>query len=263
MAEEAIEKAAETVTQYLNIGQLLDIAKKAPSIDCHSKAYQHVTPKTVTVGIIRDSAFQFYYPENIDALRRAGAEIVEFSALTDDLPPALDALYIGGGFPETHAAQLSGNEKLRHSIRAAAEKGLPVYAECGGLMYLGDELIWEDKRYPMTGILPIIIGVGKKPRGHGYTLIEVESPNPFFSPGQVLHGHEFHYSYVLDMKEKPGVSFAFRVKKGQGALNKMDGFCYKNILATYTHLHAFGTGTWVEGLVNIALFYKRKKLIDK
>ena len=108
MADKAIEKAAETVLQYVNIGQLLDIAGKAPSIDFQSEVYQHVTPKTVTIGIIRDSAFQFYYPENIDALRRAGAEIVEFSALTDDLPPALDALYIGGGFPETQGCAIIG-----------------------------------------------------------------------------------------------------------------------------------------------------------
>jgi len=241
----------------------LDIAEKAPSIDFHSEAHQHVTPKTVTVGIIRDSAFQFYYPENIDALRRAGAEIVEFSALTDDLPPALDALYIGGGFPETHAAQLSDNKKLRHSIRDAVEEGLPVYAECGGLMYLGNELIWDGKRYPMAGILPIVLGISKKPQGHGYTLIEVESPNPFFCPGQILHGHEFHYSYVLDMAEKDGVYLAFKVKKGHGAMNNMDGFCYRNLLATYTHLHAFGTGAWGEAIVNIALSYKRKKLINK
>jgi cobyrinic acid a,c-diamide synthase len=263
MADEAIEKAAETVIQYLNFGQLLDIAGKAPSIDFHSEAYQPVTQKTVTIGIIRDSAFQFYYPENIDSLRRAGAEIVEFSALTDDLPSALDALYIGGGFPETHAAQLSDNKKLRHSIRDAVEEGLPVYAECGGLMYLGDELIWEDKRYPMAGILPIVVGISKKPQGHGYTLIEVESPNPFFRQGQMLHGHEFHYSYILDMAEKDGVYLAFKMKKGHGAMNNMDGFCYKNALATYTHLHAFGTSVWVDGIVNMALSYKRKKLINK
>jgi cobyrinic acid a,c-diamide synthase len=263
MADEAIEKAAETVVQYLNLGQLLDIAGKAPTIDFHSETYQGVTHKTVTIGIIRDSAFQFYYPENIDALRRAGAEIVEFSALTDDLPPEIDALYIGGGFPETHAAQLSENKKLRNSIRDAVEEGLPVYAECGGLMYLGNELIWEDKRYPMAGILPIVLGVSKIPQGHGYTLMEVASPNPFFSPGQILHGHEFHYSYVLDMAEKDGVYLAFKVRKGHGAMNKMDGFCYRNLLATYTHLHAFGTGAWVEGIGKCALSYKRKKLINK
>jgi cobyrinic acid a,c-diamide synthase len=263
MAEEAIEKAAETVIQYLNVDQLWHIAEKALPIDFHSDAYQHVTQKTVTIGVIRDSAFQFYYPENIDALRRAGAEIVEFSALTDDLPSALDALYIGGGFPETHAAQLSDNTGLRHSIRNAVEEGFPVYAECGGLMYLGDELIWDGKRYPMAGVLPIVFGISKKPQGHGYTLIEVESQTPFFSPGQILRGHEFHYSYVLDMGEKAGVHLAFKVKKGHGALNGMDGFCYRNLLATYTHLHAFGTGAWVEGIVNSALSYKRKKLINK
>ena len=100
-----------------------------------------------TIGVIHDSAFQFYYPENIDALQRAGANVIKFSALTDDLPPSIHALYIGGGFPETHASMLTANEKLKRSIKKAAEAGLPIYAECGGLMYLAEELIWEGKTY--------------------------------------------------------------------------------------------------------------------
>ncbi len=260
LAEEAVDKAAEVMAKYLDIEHLWHIAQEAPLLHFIPEEYAEIIKKQVTIGVIRDSAFQFYYPENLDALKRAGANLIEFSALTDDLPPSLNALYIGGGFPETHAKLLSANEKLMQAIKKAAEEGLPIYAECGGLMYLGEELIWEAKSYPMVGILPFIIGVSKKPQGHGYTVIEVEAPNPYFKTGQVLHGHEFHYSHVLDMTEKDGVHFAFKMNKGEGIMNKRDGFCYKNVLATYTHLHALGTKAWAHGIMKIAITYKEKNL---
>jgi cobyrinic acid a,c-diamide synthase len=260
MAEDAIDKAAEIVEKYLDLKTLWEIAKKASPLE--------VTPppippprggrarEGVRIGIIRDSAFQFYYQENIDALKRAGAKVIEFSALTDDLPPSLDAIYIGGGFPETHASALSANERLRQAIKKAAEDGLPIYAECGGLMYLSDELTWEGRTYPMAGVLPIAIGVSKKPQGHGYTIMEVDAPNPYFRTGQILHGHEFHYSYVLRMVGKDGVQFVFKMKKGQGLINGMDGLCYRNVLATYSHMHALGAREWVDGIINAGVSRK-------
>ncbi len=271
-AEEAITVAAEIVNKYLDMEQLRQIAQQAPPIEVSSrfdtppftKGGSIIKPSfrkggmggLINIGVIRDSAFQFYYQENIEALKSEGARLFEFSALTDDLPPALDALYIGGGFPEIHAAALSANEKLRQAVKKAVDKGLPIYAECGGLMYLGEELILEGKTFPMAGVLPIITGVSKKPQGHGYSIIEVEAPNPYFKAGQILHGHEFHYSYIVNMAEKDGIYYAFKVKRGQGIINKMDGLCYKNVLATYTHLHALGTREWVDGIINIAISYK-------
>jgi cobyrinic acid a,c-diamide synthase len=279
LAEEAIEKAAEVMAKYSDTEQLWQIAKRASPIEVSSRFENPPSPPfdpsvsplakggirrgvggLINIGIIRDSAFQFYYPENLDALKRAGARLIEFSALTGNLPHSLDALYIGGGFPETHASALSANEKLRHVIREAAEEGLPIYAECGGLMYLSEELIWDGKTYPMVGILPAVIGVSKKPQGHGYTIIEVEARNPYFKTGQILKGHEFHYSYALDMTAKDGVSFVFKMKKGEGIIKGMDGFCYKNVLATYTHLHALGTKAWVNGIMKMAITYKEKNL---
>jgi cobyrinic acid a,c-diamide synthase len=262
MAGEAIERSAEIAARYLDVDQLWQIARSAPPLDFIPEKYPETPGEMVNIGVIRDSAFQFYYPENMDALKRAGARLIEFSALTDGFPPSLHALYIGGGFPETHAQALSDNTQLREDIKKAAEDGLPIYAECGGLMYLSDKLIWEDKTYPMAGILPFTIGVSKKPQGHGYTTIEVDAPNPYFSRGQILHGHEFHYSYVVNMAEKSGAFFAFRMKRGRGILRGMDGFSYRNVLATYTHLHALGTVEWVRGIMNSAAAYKRKKLIS-
>ena len=258
--EGAIDTAAELVEKHLDFELLWKIASAAPSLDFHPEAHHEIPGEKITIGIIRDSAFQFYYQENIEALRRAGARLIEFSALKDDLPPSLDALYIGGGFPETHAALLSGNAALRRSIRKAADEGLPIYAECGGLMYLAEELVLEGKKYPMAGIFPAAIGVSKKPQGHGYTVVEVEKPNPFFATGKTLHGHEFHYSFVAEMAENSDVYFAFHMVKGQGIRNKKDGLCFRNVLATYTHLHAFGTSGWVNGLVNRAMIYKKKCL---
>jgi cobyrinic acid a,c-diamide synthase len=288
MAQRAINNAAEMVGKYLDMEKLWDIAYQAPPLKISSKFKVQssksqilLNPPTpsfgkggqrgiikgdegvVKIGIIRDSAFQFYYPENLEALEKAGAQFIEFSALTDDLPSDLDALYIGGGFPETHASALAANKKLRHDIKKAAEKGLPIYAECGGLMYLGEKLIWEEKVYPMVGVFPIVVGLSKKPQGHGYSIIEVDAPNPFFRSGLILLGHEFHYSHVLEITQKEDIYFAFRMKKGQGIKNNMDGLCYKNVLVTYTHLHALGTGEWAEGIMNKAMSYKEHRQSKK
>ena len=256
----AIAAAAEVVAKYLDLELLWQIARTAPPLDFDYETYPEITEKKINIGVIRDSAFQFYYPENADALRKAGARLIEFSALTDDLPPSLDALYIGGGFPETHASVLSANAALRKAIGKAAEEGLPIYAECGGLMYLSEELIWEGKKYPMVGIFPVVVAVSKKPQGHGYTVLEVEKANPFFATGQVLRGHEFHYSYVSNMTERDDVFCAFKMTRGEGIVHGKDGLCYKNVLATYTHLHALGTKEWVNGLMKAAKAYKENSL---
>jgi cobyrinic acid a,c-diamide synthase len=269
-AQKAIDNAAEMVGKYLDTEKLWDIAHQAPPLKISSKFRVQssklqipISPPLVKggegglrIGVIRDSAFQFYYPENLEALEKAGAQLIEFSALTDDLPSDLDALYIGGGFPETHASALAANKKLRHDIKKAAEKGLPVYAECGGLMYLVEKLIWEEKVYPMVGVFPAVIGVSEEPKGHGYSIIEVDATNPFFRSGRILRGHEFHYSYVIDIAQRDNIYFAFKMKKGQGIKNHMDGLCYKNVFATYTHLHALGTSEWADSIINKAMSYK-------
>lgn len=249
LAEEAITTAAETVREYLDLKELWQIAGNAPPLQVMHESHPEQGEMKVNIGVIRDSAFHFYYEENLECLKRSGARLIEFSALSDDLPHGIDALYIGGGFPETHAPALSANEKLRGAIKKAADAYLPIYAECGGLMYLGEKLVYKGKSYDMAGVLPIVIGVSEKPQGHGYSILEVEAENPYFQPGSILKGHEFHYSYVLDITEKEDVYFACKAKRGNGILNKMEGLCYKNVLATYTHLHALGTEEWVSGIL--------------
>ena len=123
---------------------------------------------------------------------------MEISALDDPvLPPHLGALYIGGGFPETHARALAENLSFRNSVKAAAQAGLPIYAECGGLMYLGEHIQVGSDKFPMVGVFPYDFVMGKKPQGHGYTILEVARDNPYFPRGAVLKGHEFHYSQMV------------------------------------------------------------------
>jgi cobyrinic acid a,c-diamide synthase len=212
-------------------------------------------PKSPRIGVIRDSAFQFYYPENLEALEKAGARIIDVSAIEKGQLPDIDTLYIGGGFPETHAIQLSENKEFMKSLKDSIEKGLPVYAECGGLMYLGKALIMDDKTYPMVGALPLTFKLEKRPQAHGYTIVEVRRDNPYFKEGTVLRGHEFHYSYVVDAPWKY-CYFAFTLKRGRGIKDGMDGICYKSVLGTYTHLHALGGPEWVDGMIKVAKRFK-------
>jgi len=224
--------------------------------DGRQRAEIRVQNPIVRIGIIKDSAFQFYYPENIEVLVKAGAETVFISPLASDIIPSVDALYIGGGFPETHAEKLAENAKFKEELKSLAEEGLPIYAECGGLMYLGEELILEGRSYQMAGVLPVVFGFSKKPQGHGYTIIRVEEKNPYFRIGTELRGHEFHYSRVLKWRGKDK-NLVFSMQRGTGFHNKRDGVCYKNVLATYTHVHSLGTPSWSEAIIRNAISYKK------
>ena len=208
------------------------------------------------IGIIKDSAFQFYYPENIEALVQEGAEVVFVSPLKDKKLPELDGLYIGGGFPETHAQQLADNIKFSLRLKALVEDGFPIYAECGGLMYLGEHLVLEGKTYPMTGILPLTFDFFKRPQGHGYTIFRVERENPYFEVGSEIKGHEFHYSRVSHWTGDKN-DLIFLMQRGVGIAKDRDGILYKNVLATYTHLHAVGTPQWAPAFVRRATLFKK------
>ena len=209
-----------------------------------------------TIGIIKDSAFQFYYPDNIEALIERGAKIEYISPLNQQtIPSGLDAIYMGGGFPETHAKELAANNVFKAALKKLAQKGLPIYAECGGLIYLGQNIEIDQKVYPMADILPVKFGLSKRPVGHGYTSVKVVHKNPYYKEGEIIRGHEFRYSTILDIDYKPD-EMAFKMERGKGIIDKLDGFCRKNVFATYTHIHALTTPLWAEGLVKQALQYK-------
>ena len=268
-ARGALSAVLRIAKDYLNLEAIARIAIEAPSFEkdvptddaplFHDKeiriAVRANSGGKPRIGIIRDAAFQFYYPENIEALASAGAETVFISPLSQGTIPQLDALYIGGGFPETHARELAENSPFRRELKMLAENGLPIYAECGGLMYLGSSLVLDGKTFPMCDVLPIDFGFHKRPRGHGYTAVTVVGDNPYFALGTELKGHEFHYSY-LKTKRCEDLRFAFSMQRGVGLMEGNDGVCYKNVLATYTHIHALGTPGWAPSMVKNALQYR-------
>lgn len=268
---DALERAQELVVNNVNLERIWEIAQSAPPPgeeiltrigEMETNAVKGESHKKFTIGVIKDSAFQFYYPENLEALEKRGATILEISAIKEKLLPAVDALYIGGGFPETHAEYLANNHSFRNSLRQAVEDGLPVYAECGGLMFLGESLTMGTKYYPMVGALPITFAMERQPQGHGYTILQINKRNPFFPLGLHLHGHEFHYSRVLWFKENPAY-FACRVKRGVGIDGQMDGFCYNNILAMFSHIHVASCPEWADGLAKSAMAYRLREKVAR
>ena len=173
------------------------------------------------------------------------------------MPEDIDTLYIGGGFPETHGKALSANKPFLASIWRAVDGGLPVYAECGGLMLLARAIVWQEWKYRMAGILPFEVEVCAKPQGHGYTELSVDTPNPFFPQGLILRGHEFHYSRILPGTDLPNTACA--VRRGVGCYHGRDGVIMGNLWASYTHLHALATPEWARGLLNAARRFASQK----
>jgi cobyrinic acid a,c-diamide synthase len=257
-ASRAVTTARDLAQRYLDLEGLWQVALQAPPLPAVPLPAPSFCADCAppVIGVIRDSAFQFYYPENLEALREAGAAVTELSALEDPvLPPHLGGLYIGGGFPETHARALAENLSFRNSVKAAAQAGLPIYAECGGLMYLGDHIQIGSQKFPMAGIFPFDFVMGKKPQGHGYTILEVVRDNPYFATGTILKGHEFHYSQPVP-EPTPEVAMAFKVSRGAGLGGPREGLLYQNVLATYTHLHALSCPQWAPAMVRLAREYR-------
>jgi len=256
----AIQQAASAVEQQLDMAAIWDIARQAPALDPHDSnatATGDEGRNAVRIGVFRDAAFQFYYPENLEALVQQGAILLEISPLRDTALPDVDALYLGGGFPETAAPALADNRPFLASLRQSINSGLPVYAECGGAVFLGDKLLYDQGEYPMAGVLPVVFSFEARPRGHGYAVLETVEDNPFFSVGERLQGHEFHYTYMQSSAQED-LKFAFRVRRGYGFDGQRDGLCYRNVLASYTHLHALGTESWAPSVVRAAARLKTR-----
>jgi cobyrinic acid a,c-diamide synthase len=266
-AADSIEAIGRVAAQHIDLSALLGIAGEASPIKsvCQPIVLSDpagppaaVQASVARIGILRDSAFQFYYPENIEALQAAGAEIVFISPLREGSLPDIVALYIGGGFPEPHAQELSANTAFSRRIRELVEIGFPIYAECGGLMYLGEELVLEGKSYAMAGVLPLAFGLFKRPQGHGYTVVTTERANPYYPIGSEIRGHEFHYSRVLRWSGTED-DFVFRMQRGVGIYSDRDGLLHKNVLATYTHIHALGNPGWASALVRNAVTFRSRR----
>jgi cobyrinic acid a,c-diamide synthase len=254
--DEVVSRLGLTLEEHVDLETLLGIARSAPAVEAppRTPASPTAAPRA-TIGVFRDSAFTFYYPENLEALEAAGAKLAEVSALSDASLPEVDLLYLGGGFPETQAEALSRNAGLQRAVRDAARAGLPVYAECGGLIYLAKSVTWRGERFPMAGVLDAEIEVADRPQGHGYAEVVVDRDNPFFERGTRLRGHEFHYSRITGGSAVDHL--VLDVRRGAGSRDRRDGLSTANVLATWVHLHALGTPEWAPSLVAEAVRFRR------
>jgi cobyrinic acid a,c-diamide synthase len=261
-SEAAVDRIGHKLESHLNLDGLLEIARRNKNQILRFPLTRDPIPLPAEgsgearrskagparIGVLFDRVFNFYYPENLEALKEAGAELIFINSLRDRLPQ-VKGLYIGGGFPEFFLRELEGNSGLRKDIKEAVEEGLPVYAECAGLMYLCRTISWKGSSSEMTGVLPARVELSQRPKGHGYVIAEVARENPFFPVGLTIRGHEFHHSSLSLLG---GIELAYRIDRGQGIDGKGDGIVYKNLFAAYTHLHALATPEWAEAFVSLA-----------
>ncbi len=251
-AEEWVLEMGRQIEPHLDMDRIEAMAFSAGDHGLSGGAMDAVkrASRPVRIGVIRDSAFPFYYAENVESLARAGADLVWIKSVDDPELPELDALYIGGGFPETHARLLSGADRLRRSLQKAVAKGLPVYAECGGSVYLGRTLKYKGETFEMAGIIPVDFEFCTRPQGHGYTEWVADKKNPFYEVGAAIRGHEFHYTRASSVDA--GADSAFRIERGEGFGSGREGIMRGNVLAMYGHVHALGCPEWVNGMITAA-----------
>ncbi|MGV6809065.1 MAG: cobyrinate a,c-diamide synthase [bacterium] len=248
-AQQQIQRIADLVEQQVDLSRLIQMSHSAPPAPPYhyAPAKPCHAPKR-RIGICRDAAFAFYYPSDLIALERAGAELITIDTLHDSHLPALDGLFIGGGFPETQMQTLSANQSLRQHIKQAIENGLPCYAECGGLMYLAENIVWQGQSVPMVGVIPANAVMCERPQGRGYIRLKETVNMPWATQpnttSTIIQAHEFHYSRLENLREKG--TYAYEVIRGTGIDGRHDGWVYKNLLASYAHLRDTSQYHWAQ-----------------
>ncbi|PSN92486.1 hypothetical protein B9Q03_00865 [Candidatus Marsarchaeota G2 archaeon OSP_D] len=261
LAEEEREKIRSIVDEVegsVDIDRILSIAREAPplggvGVDSGGGIHAGVT---VRVGVALDEAFAFYYEDNFRILRTLGAQLVFFSPERDQQPPNVDALYMGGGYPELKGEALEANAQLRHSIKKLVEGGLPVYAECGGLMYLGRSIETADgRKHTMVGVLDLDTALTRR-LTLGYTELEAAVNTLLTQMGETLRGHEFHYSEARNVSSD--CRFAYKVRRGRGIIGGLDGCLSHEALASYTHLHFAGYPSFARRFIEAAKLRGRR-----
>lgn len=256
-AERKIRTIAARIAEQVDLDRLLQ--RTVPQSEATTTYTTHTTCKTepkpvrphFRIGLMRDRAFGFYYADDLEALNSGGAKIIPVDALKDTRLPELDGLIIGGGFPELFLKELEANTGLRDNIRQAIENGLPVYAECGGLMYLSRSIRWNEETHQMVGAIPGDVVMHAKPVGRGYVRLRETGLAPWNlekdeeAIGETeICAHEFHYSDMENLS--PDTKFAYSVTRGHGLDGQHDGIVYRNLLASYTHLRATQNFNWVQ-----------------
>ena len=226
--EDYVDRLANLIEEHIDLDRLL--AESLIDRPARPAAAAEPTP-TVRIGVARDEAFCFYYADNLELLEQAGAELVVFSPIDDPLPRDLDGIYIGGGYPELHAAELAGNSAATDAIREFAATGGPIYAECGGLMYLAENLELEAATYPLCGVLPFST---KMPAPLEIAYVEITTIGGLFGAGHTARGHLFHRSEISGGRR--AAAHCYRLETSRGDRSE-EGYELGNVLASYAHLH--------------------------
>ena len=254
------DKLRALVEKNIDLRRILRISRKSLGLMQDKTAYapRGCRKVRVNIAIAKDKAFNFYYQDNLDILEVLGARLVEFSPLKDkSLPPGIDAMYIGGGYPELFSAQLSANRRMREVVSGYAKKGLPIYAECGGLMYLVKNIIsFEGKSFPMAGVFDCSAVMADKRQALGYIEIEVKKDNILSRKGDKIRAHTFHWSYLKNLSKD--IRFAYKVTKGKDRVYE-DGLIKDNVLASYAHLHFASHINFAKNFIKSCLTYKDEK----
>ncbi len=255
-AETTLDLLARVLADHVDTARLLEIARKAPGLYIEPQLAQPSpaagSPGRPRIGYVHDEALWFYYPENLEALTQAGAELVRLSLLDPRPWPELDGLYLGGGFPEFFAERLAGSPHFSY-IRALADSGAPIYAECGGAMILAEAIEIKGRQYSMAGIFPFISQSRPKPQGLGYIEARVTADNPFHPLNTVFRGHEFHYSRCRALGPcELALALSSESGKAEGMGKGADGLLHKNTFAAYTHLFAPAVPHWAGNFARAA-----------
>ena len=242
-----IDAVAALVAAEIDLDRIVEIAANAPPVPAPAAALSPPPTPDLRIGYLCDAAFHFYYPDDLDALRQAGAEMIAIDSLQDEHLPAIDGLFLGGGFPETNMRALAANRALLNEIGTAIDKGLPAYAECGGLMLLARRIIWDGEEAAMAGVLDADAVMHRQPQGRGLVELRQTAAHPWPQqtlpdPAPLIAAHEFHYSRLENIGFVP--RFAYEVHRGFGLDGKHDGIVYKNLLASYAHMRTVNNNDW-------------------
>ncbi|MEG6513708.1 cobyrinate a,c-diamide synthase [Desulforamulus ruminis] len=231
---QVLERLGQSMEQQLDLDGLLLLARQAPFLE--KDPAQTLPPASpVRLAVARDEAFHFYYQDSLDYLEELGADLHYFSPLKDrSLPREADGIYIGGGFPEEFLPLLTSNQPMKSQIQRAWSEGMPIYAECGGLMYLCRQIAAAGQEFPGVGLVPSRVQMGKKLAALGYVRARLRKPSLLGGEGTELKGHEFHWS---TMEELPQEDSAYCLKGGRGGDGRLEGYARENLLASYVHLH--------------------------
>ncbi|MBI5328205.1 MAG: cobyrinate a,c-diamide synthase [Deltaproteobacteria bacterium] len=252
MQDTRLKRLEGIIERFVDIDRILKIDSRFKVQDSRFKIGNRESEiGIVKIAVALDNAFCFYYQENLDMLKQLGAELVFFSPLKDKrLPADINGIYLGGGYPELFAKKLEANKAIRQHIKNLAEKGLPIYAECGGLMYLGNALKdLKGEMYKMVGVFPWVSRMLEKRKSLGYREIQVVDGCPFLSKGQTMRGHEYHYSEIEEPSKKIKRVYHIRAQRAPATshIPMKEGYLYKNTLASYIHLHFASNLRFAEG----------------